>query len=239
MGPRRGGGGGGQDRNLPLVCGPRCDKNDRNLLQISDTFHPPKIVPSRHRTNYFSRSQWSTCSVSLRADLQNLFRPRRITHTDVVPDTAPPTFGSSTPSTERSFGLKVLYEPRAGNASVTQSSTPERTKTVSIVFVHGLGGSARDTWTHAESKTFWPLLLHEEDGLDNIRILTFGYDADFGNVMKPKNVLEIAGFAKQLLEGLDLHYHKYGDVGSLCYATEIRHLLYLLRTVWVDWWLRR
>ena len=86
------------------------------------------------------------------------------------------------------------------------------TKIVSIVFVHGLGGSAKETWTHYPSKIFWPTLLHEDDRFANVRISTFGYDADFKNIFAAKNVLGIPDFAKQLLDVLDLHYDEYGDV---------------------------
>ena len=86
------------------------------------------------------------------------------------------------------------------------------TKIVNIVFVHGLGGAARETWTHQPSNTFWPSLLPEDDRFANARISTFGYDADFKNIFAAKNVLDISDFSKQLLDALDLHYDKYGDV---------------------------
>ena len=89
------------------------------------------------------------------------------------------------------------------------------TTPVNVVFVHGLGGSARETWTHYPSNTFWPTLLHEDDGFANVRVSTFGYDAKFGNIFAPKNTLDISDFAKQLLDGLDLHYETYGDVSFL------------------------
>lgn len=104
------------------------------------------------------------------------------------------------PSPGRLIGLHVLHESKTG------------TGIVNIVFVHGLGGSATETWTHEPSKIFWPTLLHEDDRFANIRISTFGYDADFNNVFAAKNVLGIPDFAKQLLDDLDLHYDKYGDV---------------------------
>jgi hypothetical protein len=51
------------------------------------------------------------------------------------------------------------------------------TGATSIVFVHGLTGNRETTWTHKQSKTFWPQTLLARD-LPNARILTFGYDAD-------------------------------------------------------------
>jgi hypothetical protein len=130
----------------------------------------------------------------------------------VPQDTAPVHRGRSAVPTDLSLGLKVIHEPQEAKSSATQPSSSRDTQTVSIIFVHGLGGSTRDTWTHPESKTFWPSLLHEEDGFDNVRISTFGYRANFINGLRPKNILGIADFAKQLLDSLDLYYDKYGDV---------------------------
>jgi hypothetical protein len=108
-------------------------------------------------------------------------------------------------SSEHPIGLRVLHEPRETvNVNV-----------VNIVLVHGLGGSARETWTHSPSNTFWPSLLHEDDGFTNVRVSTFGYDANFKNIFAPRNTLDISDFAQQLLDALDLHYEKYGDVSTL------------------------
>jgi len=50
---------------------------------------------------------------------------------------------------------------------------------VDLVFIHGLNGSPDSTWTADNSKLFWPkTLLPEELAEENVRILTFGYDAD-------------------------------------------------------------
>jgi hypothetical protein len=100
---------------------------------------------------------------------------------------------------EQLIGLQVLHEPNTA------------TNIVSIIFVHGLGGSARETWTHHPSKVFWPSLLHEDDRFANVRISTFGYVADF-NIFDAKNVLGIQDFSKQLLDCLDLYYDKDDDV---------------------------
>lgn len=113
----------------------------------------------------------------------------------------PTTTGASTPSLPKHpIGLRVLHEP------TTEANI------VNIVFVHGLGGSATETWTHYPSRIFWPTLLHEDDRFANVRISTFGYDANLKNIFAAKNVLDISDFAKQLLDVLDLHYDEYGDV---------------------------
>jgi hypothetical protein len=92
---------------------------------------------------------------------------------------------------------------------------------VNIVFVHGLGGSAKGTWTYAPGR-FWPLWLHEVEGLENTRVMTFGYDANWHQIWKPKNLLDISDFGKQLLDQLFLHYSKYPK------DTNVRPLLWTL-----------
>jgi len=134
------------------------------------------------------------------------------------------TLGASTSSLPKQYiGLHIVHEPKT------------QTQVISIVFVHGLGGSARETWTHSPSKIFWPTLLHGDDRFANARISTFGYDADFKNIFAAKNVLGIQDFAKQLLDGLDLYYDEYGDVSVTDGATKFRSPRYLWRIAWVVW----
>ena|SRR5436190_805049 len=104
---------------------------------------------------------------------------------------------------ESGHGLKILHEP--------QTNT---TKPVNVVFVHGLGGSSSGTWTHPITKAFWPNLLREDKRFDNVRIATYGYDANYQKIIGPKSILGIGDFAKQLLEHMDQHYHNesYKDV---------------------------
>lgn len=62
------------------------------------------------------------------------------------------------------FGLTQLYAPRGD-------------PTVDIVFVHGLNGHPKDSWT-SKSGCFWPVdLLPEALALLRPRILTYGYNA--------------------------------------------------------------
>jgi hypothetical protein len=116
---------------------------------------------------------------------------------------------SQAESSEMPLGLSVLHHPHI------EAKTQD---IVSIIFVHGLGGSATGTWIHSVSKTFWPTLLHEDDRLMNARISTFGYDANFNNILAAKNALGIADFASQLLDALDLHYDEYGNVSFIDHA---------------------
>lgn len=108
------------------------------------------------------------------------------------------TTSSSRPlSTERSslsvdnaLGLTLLYAP------------PE--PLVDFVFVHGLGGHPKKTWTQSgQDGSFWPQdwLPHDED-FSGVRIHTFGYNANYSKGQQ--NCLSIHHFAKSLLAHISL-----------------------------------
>ena len=114
---------------------------------------------------------------------------------------SPPTSTEETDITNR-FGLFTLVDPPQPSAPV-----------LNIIFVHGLGGSAYGTWTHQQTKSFWPPWLSKVNGLENARIMTFGYDSSWNKVWA-NNVLDIHDIAKQLVHELWLHYPDHGDVCS-------------------------
>jgi hypothetical protein len=118
----------------------------------------------------------------------------------------------SSTSDVRPHGLQILHEPKATREA--EGFHSNNTKSVDLIFIHGLCGSAMLSWTHPISKEFWPSWLHEEAEYENVRISTFGYDVSFRNLLAPANILGISDFAKQLLDALDLHFHKYGEVGN-------------------------
>ncbi|KAL2281735.1 hypothetical protein FJTKL_11413 [Diaporthe vaccinii] len=98
------------------------------------------------------------------------------------------------------LGLNVVY-------------TPDNGRKVDIIFIHGLGGTSKWTWSkHRNSELFWPLtFLPLEQDLCLARILTFGYNASF---QKAGNVsLSLLDFAKDLL--FDLRYGKDADMDEL------------------------
>lgn len=97
------------------------------------------------------------------------------------------------------YGLEILHRPRAQSGKLVQ-----------IVFVQGLGGSKRGTWTHSKGK-FWPMWLHEEPGLENVRVALFGYNANF-NVLAPNTNLSIPTFANQLLYSMEQLSYRHGTV---------------------------
>jgi hypothetical protein len=81
-----------------------------------------------------------------------------------------------------------------------------------IIFVHGLGGSARSTWTHPRTKWFWPQNLYVKKGFQKARVLTFGYNSDWANVFGPSNKLDLHDFSLQLLNRIDLYHREHGAV---------------------------
>ncbi|TPX16279.1 uncharacterized protein E0L32_003928 [Thyridium curvatum] len=96
------------------------------------------------------------------------------------------------------LGLNVVYCPNNGHKA-------------NIVFVHGLGGTSRKTWSkHADPELFWPLtFLPLEPDLCLARILTFGYNADF---RKAGNLnTSVLDFAKDLLFDLKYARDEQGD----------------------------
>jgi hypothetical protein len=108
-------------------------------------------------------------------------------------------------------------EDRLGLRVVQDIEQPERTKTVNLVLIHGLGGKPVGTWTSSVSKTskvfFAHLLQQDRDSrFSNIRIYTFGYDANYTNVFAPRNALGMAGFGQKLLDDVNNEYLEKGEV---------------------------
>src|SRR5579859_3909094 len=142
----------------------------------------------------------------------------------IVSDTGTPPVASDDTKDEFPYRVEVLYEPKTFPAFPVQ-----------IVFVHGLNGSKRGTWTHS-NKQFWPKWLHEEKGLEDVRILTFGYNSST-NVLKPNTDLSIPSFANQLLRYLSQLNYKTGLVLFLILTgADYRwRQRFSWRIVWVGW----
>ncbi|KAI0151725.1 hypothetical protein GGR57DRAFT_171175 [Xylariaceae sp. FL1272] len=98
------------------------------------------------------------------------------------------------------LGLNVVY-------------TPDHAHKADIVFVHGLGGTSRWTWSkNKDPELFWPLtFLPLEPDLCLSRILTFGYDASFQK--STSLATSVLDFAKDLL--FDLKYAKDPSLNDL------------------------
>ena len=83
------------------------------------------------------------------------------------------------------YGIKVLYDG-AIDAKVD------------IVFVHGLTGNAYNTWLHQETGIHWPSKILRQD-LPDVRILSFGYDADIVNFWNPASNSRLGSHAENLV----------------------------------------
>ncbi|KAI1178951.1 hypothetical protein F4777DRAFT_41545 [Nemania sp. FL0916] len=103
-----------------------------------------------------------------------------------VPSTAHTASRSSSPSSSSSgLGLHVLHQPDYA--------------AIDIIFVHGLGGHSKNTWSkNHDPSFFWPeLWLPFEPDIESARIFTFGYNASWRGATK--SVSSISDFAKELL----------------------------------------
>ena len=143
-------------------------------------------LPSRDRSpSYSLRPGNLDSAAALRSGSQDARSQQRATTVDDVTGRDP-------------LGLQVIHSPLGD-------------RVVDIVFVHGLGGSSRMTWSkYRNPDLFWPLkFLPLEQGISKARILVFGYNSNFrpGSAKSKASVLD---FAKDLLYDL-----KYGTDDSL------------------------
>jgi hypothetical protein len=92
------------------------------------------------------------------------------------------------------LGLSIVYDP----------GTSRR---VDIIFVHGLGGTSRQTWSkNRDPDLFWPgRWLPSDEGFSAARILSFGYNAYFMS-SGPASNANVLDFSKELL--FDMRFGK-------------------------------
>lgn len=85
------------------------------------------------------------------------------------------------------FGLSTLFEP-------------EILAIADLVFVHGLGGGSKSTWTKSNDPSlYWPKTwLPQDPGFQDVRIHSFGYNSNWGD----ESILNVHDFAKALLGSL-------------------------------------
>lgn len=117
------------------------------------------------------KSQKSLSSTSNRS-----FLARTLSRRDGGPDSSTDARGP--------FGLNTLYDPSTFAIA-------------DLVFVHGLGGGSRSTWTKSGDRSlYWPQeWLPHDTGFQDVRIHSFGYDSNW----EKESTLNVHDFAKSLL----------------------------------------
>ncbi len=86
-----------------------------------------------------------------------------------------------------SLGLDLLYCPTDPVAD--------------FVFVHGLGGGSRRTWSKSSNlEQFWPIWLPQAPDFKDVRIHSFGYNSDWASMKQ--DMSNISDFALLLLNTL-------------------------------------
>lgn len=116
-----------------------------------------------------------------------------------------PEMNSSSPN--RSFLTRPFARRNDGDSFETQYpkgplglSTliePLGLAVADLVFVHGLGGGSRSTWTKdSDASLFWPQeWLQKDAGFRDVRVHSFGYNSD----LEKQSILNIHDFARALL----------------------------------------
>ena len=117
----------------------------------------------------------------------------------------------STASSARSFlsrtlrgrdssSIDVSSEDGKGPLGLTTLIDPQNQVIADLVFVHGLGGGSRSTWTKSlDRDLFWPQeWLSQDMGFRDIRIHSFGYNSNW----EKESTLNIHDFAKSLLKSI-------------------------------------
>lgn len=114
---------------------------------------------------------------------------------------------------------------------------------VDLIFVHGLGGGSRKTWSKtSDPYHYWPReWLPRDPAFQNVRIYSFGYAADWSE--RKNSVLEINDFANSLLGELNGDPDMRRDEVSNEQSSHTTRLLtvprrlglFWLVIVWEDW----
>jgi pimeloyl-ACP methyl ester carboxylesterase len=84
---------------------------------------------------------------------------------------------------------------------------------ISIIFVHGLTGSYRSTWTEKSSNIFWPKDLLAKDDLPPTRIWSYGYDAHIAHFWAMTSQNGIYDHASNLVNELSQERERTDTMG--------------------------
>jgi hypothetical protein len=145
---------------------------------------PPRVV-SPDRGDFHRETTENTIAAGIR-DVQ-IGRPRQASQASRGGDDTLSPHGRLLDRYSDPLGLTILHEP-------------ETTPSLDIIFVHGLGGTSRATWSKGhDPEFFWPhKWLPLEPGIQSARISSFGYNANFATA-GPTPITNITDFARDLL----------------------------------------
>ena len=107
---------------------------------------------------------------------------------------------------EQNMGLSLIHEADPSHSSVIPICD--------IVFVHGLGGHSRKTWTTPRSNTYWPRDFLPA-GIPSARILTYGYDSSIASFATR---ISVSAVAESLLESLAEQRAPSQEVRLYCFS---------------------
>ena len=118
----------------------------------------------------------------------------------------PKSLRSTASASNRSFFSRALTRRETGTDSAEDGKGPLGLNTlyqpscsavVDLIFVHGLGGGSRSTWTKSGDPTlYWPKTwLPNDNGFRDVRTHSFGYNSNW----EKESSLNIHDFAKSLL----------------------------------------
>lgn len=171
---------------------------------------------SPKREKHLSPSTASASSQSIKEDKEDLSSEPPLSPTQTLAEFSPPPSGSRPGSRSDSRGTGLSRkgsDNEPGALGLSLLHTPKAAPNADIVFVHGLGGTSRKTWSkNNDPELFWPLkFLPFEPDIASARILTFGYNANFRTASKVS--ISVLDFAKDLL--FDLKYAKDSNGNEL------------------------
>jgi pimeloyl-ACP methyl ester carboxylesterase len=101
--------------------------------------------------------------------------------------------------------VEAVSDVRGPLGISTLHESKDETCLVDIVFIHGLSGGSRKTWSAAPTEEmYWPKSwLPRDPDFREARIHAYGYDSNWGT--RTRSILNIHDFAQSLLAGLKSH----------------------------------
>lgn len=156
--------------------GNSADTQDPATSKNGRKLHAGWIFRNRFRRRHLNRSG---------GQIEALQQPQSIPGLTPYPPSSPPPLEAETSGP---LGLRVIHQPKT-------------TPLVDIIFIHGLGGGSKKTWSKdpRDPGLFWPeQWLPSDPEIEKARILSFGYNASF-LPGAPRSIYNIGDFAKELL----------------------------------------